>query len=150
MEKGVTFSKPSGLFVVLQDLVEDSVKGELSKEEYPYVKEPSGPMPTTQAADPNGQPAGSKNAAIHSRRTNRPTGSTWANKGRNTASNDDSSKYLSSPSLSHSVFLPHSVFLLSDVIKSEHARSVLLSMSFGASVSIHQVGPHSFKNISRF
>ncbi|KAL3694828.1 hypothetical protein R1sor_008479 [Riccia sorocarpa] len=73
--------KLSRFYPVLQDLVEDLVKGELSKEEYPYVKEPSDAYPTSQASNPN-SPASAGKPQVFSRRTNRSGGTTWASKGR--------------------------------------------------------------------
>ncbi|KAG6548880.1 hypothetical protein Mapa_009643 [Marchantia paleacea] len=108
----------SRFYPVLQDLVEDLVKGELSKDEYPYVKEPVGPLPTTQAANPN-SPAAATKPAVHSRRTNRPAASTWANKGR---SYDDAS--VDGRSVSHNLnHKPYGrrifVFVIGGITRSE-------------------------------
>ncbi|MCO5559681.1 hypothetical protein L7F22_013282 [Adiantum nelumboides] len=67
---------------MIQEVLEDLAKGDLSKEEYPYVKEPSTPVLHSMAGDSvsvRSTPANSKPA--QSMRTSKP-GSTWATRSR--------------------------------------------------------------------
>jgi syntaxin-binding protein 1 len=67
--------------------VEDMDKGVLSKEEYPYLKDPSGS--SMHASSPFSRPPTTPNSRpVQSRRTTaKGPGSTWASRGR--ASSDD-------------------------------------------------------------
>jgi len=75
------------LFGAMQDIVEDMDKGVLSKEEYPYLKDPSGSSMHTSS--PFSRPPTAPNSRlVQSRRTTaKGPGSTWASRGR--ASSDD-------------------------------------------------------------
>jgi syntaxin-binding protein 1 len=75
------------LFGAMQDIVEDMDKGVLSKEEYPYLKDPSGS--SMHASSPFSRPPTAPNSRlVQSRRTTaKGPGSTWASRGR--ASSDD-------------------------------------------------------------
>ncbi|CAM6128065.1 unnamed protein product [Calypogeia fissa] len=134
----------SRFYPVLQDLIEDIGKGDLSKEEYPYVKEPSGPWPSSQAADANVQPASAKNAAIQSRRTNRPSGSTWANRGRNTDDISSDGKSISQKkSYGRRVF----VFVVGGMTRSELRIAHKLTGQLNREVIVGSTGldnPHQF------
>jgi hypothetical protein len=57
-----------------QELIESLHNGELSKEEYPFMNEPSS---TFQSSRINGASARSTNSSAHSVRTSKPA-STWA------------------------------------------------------------------------
>lgn len=68
---------------MIQEVLEDLAKGELSKEEYPYVKEPSVAVLHSMAGDSvsvRSTPANSRPA--QSMRTSKPTSSTWATRAR--------------------------------------------------------------------
>ncbi|KAL2632868.1 hypothetical protein R1flu_004347 [Riccia fluitans] len=108
--------KLSRFYPVLQDLVEDLVKGELSKEEYPYVKEPANGFPTSQGSNPN-SPASAGKPQVFSRRTNRPAGTTWASKGRSMdeGSNDSRSSNHSRKPMGKRIF----VFVIGGITRSE-------------------------------
>ncbi|MCO5547266.1 hypothetical protein L7F22_000713 [Adiantum nelumboides] len=67
---------------MIQEVLEDLAKGELSKEEYPYVKEPSATILHSMAGDGvsvRSTPANSK--PVQSMRTSKPS-STWATRSR--------------------------------------------------------------------
>lgn len=77
----------SRFYPLVQDIVEDMDKGVLSKEEYPYLKDPSGS--SMHASSPFSRPPTAPNSRlVQSRRTTaKGPGSTWASRGR--ASSDD-------------------------------------------------------------
>lgn len=86
----------SRFYPVIEELIENLAKGELSRDEYPFVKDPSSTFPGSWADSPsstnNSRPA-------HSRRTSRAT-STWA---RPRQSDDG---YSSESSLRHAISDP--------------------------------------------
>ncbi len=72
---------------MIQDVVEDIDKGVLSREEYPYLKEPSGSA--MHSSSPSSRPPTAPHSKpVQSMRTTaKGPGTTWASRGR--ASSDD-------------------------------------------------------------
>lgn len=74
----------------MQDVVEEIDKGTLSREEYPYVKDPAGSSGHHSSSSPSSRPPvnpASKPSVISKRTVGRGGGTTWASKGR--APSDD-------------------------------------------------------------
>lgn len=99
-EDGYTLSK---FYPLLQDVVEEIDKDSLSREEYPYVKDPAGNSLNSSSSPSTRPPANPNSKPVQSRRTVGKTGgTTWASKGR--ASSEEG--YSSDSVLRHAVSDP--------------------------------------------
>jgi len=75
----------SRFYPLIQDVVEEIDKGTLSREEYPYVKDPAGSSGHHSSSSPSSRPPvnpASKPSVISKRTVGRSGGTTWASKGR--------------------------------------------------------------------
>lgn len=70
-------------FLSVQDVVEEIDKGSLSREEYPYLKDPAGSSHQSSSSLSTRPPVNPNSKPVQSRRTvGKGGGSTWALKGR--------------------------------------------------------------------
>ena len=82
-------------FPSVQDVVEEMDKGSLSREEYPYLKDPAGSSHQSSSSLSTRPPVNPNSRPVESRRTVGKGGSTWASKGR--ASSEDGYSRFSLP-----------------------------------------------------
>lgn len=151
----------SRFYPLLQDVVEEIDKGSLSREEYPYLKDPAGSshhssssVSTRPPVNPN-----SVKPAVQSRRTVGKGGSTWASKGR--GGSEDG--YSSDSVLKHAVSDHHKisgkrifVFIIGGMTRSELRVAHKLTPQLRREVVIGSTNigdPHQFirkiKNLSK-
>ncbi|KAG0585407.1 hypothetical protein KC19_2G009300 [Ceratodon purpureus] len=150
----------SRFYPLLQDVVEEIDKGTLSKEEYPYVKDPAGSSYHSSSSQPGTRPPVNPNSKpVQSRRTVGKTGgSTWASKGR--ASSEDG--YSSDSVLRHAVSDPKIngkrifVFIIGGMTRSELRVAHKLTPQLRREVVVGSTNigdPHQFirkmQNLSR-
>jgi syntaxin-binding protein 1 len=149
----------SRFYPLLQDLVEEIDKGSLSREEYPYLKDPAGSSHQSSSSLSARPPVNPTSKPVQSRRTvGKGGGSTWASKGR--ASSEDG--YSSDSVLRHAASDPKIngkrifVFIIGGMTRSELRVAHKLTPQLRREVVVGSTNigdPHQFirkiKNLSK-